>query len=84
MLDHPLATIENLRVEFQTKDGPVVGVGDVSFVTPFRYSRMIFALVVGVTVFDETPDVPMLLGTTIIVASGLYTVWRERQHMVAA
>ena len=59
-------------------------VGDVSFVTPFRYSRMIFALVVGVTVFDETPDVPMLLGTAIIVASGLYTVWRERQHMVAA
>lgn len=31
MLDHPLATIENLRVEFQTKDGPVVGVEDVSF-----------------------------------------------------
>ena len=31
MLDHPLATIENLRVEFQTKDGPVIGVEDVSF-----------------------------------------------------
>ncbi|MCV2893978.1 ABC transporter ATP-binding protein [Lentibacter sp. XHP0401] len=31
MLDQPLATIENLRVEFQTKDGPVVGVEDVSF-----------------------------------------------------
>jgi len=31
MLDHPIARIENLRVEFQTKDGPVVGVEDVSF-----------------------------------------------------
>ncbi len=31
MLDQPLARIENLRVEFQTKDGPVVGVEDVSF-----------------------------------------------------
>jgi peptide/nickel transport system ATP-binding protein/glutathione transport system ATP-binding protein len=31
MLDHPIATIENLRVEFQTKDGPVLGVEDVSF-----------------------------------------------------
>ncbi len=31
MLDQPLVTIENLRVEFQTKDGPVVGVEDVSF-----------------------------------------------------
>ncbi|MBA86424.1 ABC transporter ATP-binding protein [Thalassobius sp. S69A] len=31
MLDQPIASIENLRVEFQTKDGPVVGVEDVSF-----------------------------------------------------
>ncbi|MGY3439516.1 MULTISPECIES: ABC transporter ATP-binding protein [unclassified Marinovum] len=31
MLDQPIARIENLRVEFQTRDGPVVGVEDVSF-----------------------------------------------------
>ena len=31
MLDQPLASLRNLRVEFQTKDGPVVGVEDVSF-----------------------------------------------------
>ena len=31
MLDQPIARIETLRVEFQTKDGPVVGVEDVSF-----------------------------------------------------
>ncbi len=31
MLDQPIASVENLRVEFQTKDGPVVGVEDVSF-----------------------------------------------------
>ncbi|MET4101901.1 glutathione transport system ATP-binding protein [Roseovarius sp. MBR-78] len=31
MLDKPLARIENLRVEFETRDGPVVGVEDVSF-----------------------------------------------------
>ncbi|GGH21723.1 peptide/nickel transport system ATP-binding protein/glutathione transport system ATP-binding protein [Cribrihabitans marinus] len=31
MLDHPIAEIRKLRVEFQTKDGPVVGVEDVSF-----------------------------------------------------
>ena len=31
MLDRPLAQFRNLRVEFQTKDGPVVGVEDVSF-----------------------------------------------------
>lgn len=54
-------------------------VGDVSFVSPFRYSRMIFALIVGVSVFGERPDWPTLLGATIIIASGIYTVWRERQ-----
>ena len=31
MLDAPIARVENLRVEFQTKEGPVVGVSDVSF-----------------------------------------------------
>lgn len=59
-------------------------VGDVSFVTPFRYSRMIFALIVGVTVFGERPDMIMLLGAVIIIASGMYTVWRERKHRTAA
>lgn len=59
-------------------------VGDVSFVTPFRYSRMIFALLVGVLVFREQPDGVMLLGAAIIVSSGIYTVWRERKHRAAA
>ena len=31
MLDQPLASLKNLRVEFQTRDGPVLGVEDVSF-----------------------------------------------------
>ena len=31
MLDQPIVQIENLRVEFQTKNGTVVGVEDVSF-----------------------------------------------------
>ncbi|MFT7595683.1 MAG: drug/metabolite transporter (DMT)-like permease [Paracoccaceae bacterium] len=52
-------------------------VGEVSYVTPFRYSRMIFALVVGVVVFGERPDALMLLGAAIIIGSGFYTIWRE-------
>lgn len=55
-------------------------IGDVSFVTPFRYSRMLFALVVGMAVFGESPDRMTVLGGGIIVASGIYTVWRERKH----
>lgn len=54
--------------------------GEVSFVTPFRYSRLLFALVIGMTVFGERPDALMLLGAAIIVGSGLFTLWRERKH----
>lgn len=53
-------------------------IGEISFVTPFRYSRMIFALVIGVVVFAERPDALTLIGAGIIIASGLYTLWRER------
>jgi len=57
-------------------------VGEVSFVTPFRYSRMVFALVIGVAVFGERPDGPTLIGAGIIIASGLYTLFRERKQRV--
>lgn len=53
-------------------------IGEIGFVTPFRYSRMIFALIIGLTVFGERPDALTLLGAAIIIASGLYTLWRER------
>ena len=55
-------------------------VGEVSFVSPFRYIRLLFAMVIGITVFSETIDGLTLLGAAIIVASGIYTVWRERKH----
>lgn len=53
-------------------------IGEVSFVTPFRYSRILFALIIGTLVFTERPDTLTLLGATTVVASGLYTLWRER------
>lgn len=51
--------------------------GEVAVVAPFRYSRIVFAMFVGVLVFDERPDLWTLVGTGVIVASGLYTLWRE-------
>ena len=45
--------------------------GQVGAVTPFRYSRLIFAMVLAVTVFGERPDLPMLLGCALIVGCGL-------------
>ncbi|MFD2173336.1 DMT family transporter [Rhodobacter lacus] len=51
--------------------------GDVSVITPFRYTRLVFALILGVIVFGERPDAPMLLGAALVVASGVYTLLRS-------
>ncbi len=52
--------------------------GDISVISPFRYSRLIFALVLAILVLNERPDTLTLFGAAIIVASGYYTIWREK------
>ena len=52
--------------------------GEVSFVSPFRYSILIWALLLGFFVFGDVPDGWSMLGAVIIVASGLFTFYRER------
>ena len=59
-------------------------VGDVSAVTPFRYTRLVFAMSIGILAFGERPDLMTLIGAAIIIASGLYTVFRERKRRTAA
>jgi drug/metabolite transporter (DMT)-like permease len=50
-----------------------------SLLQPFAYSVLVWATVVGFTVFGTLPDLLTVLGATIIVASGLYTFARERR-----
>jgi drug/metabolite transporter (DMT)-like permease len=45
--------------------------GEIGAVTPFRYTRLIFAMVLGVVVFGERPDVWTLTGSAVVVAAGL-------------
>lgn len=52
--------------------------GDVSAVTPFRYVRLIFGLALGVILFGEPITPPMVLGSGLIVLSGLFIMWRSR------
>jgi len=54
-------------------------IGDASAITPFRYSRLLFSILVGVLVFGERPDALTLGGAALIIASGLYTFLRERR-----
>lgn len=51
--------------------------GEISFVAPFRYTSLIWALVLGVLLFGERPDAFVYIGAAIIIASGLYSFYRE-------
>lgn len=51
--------------------------GDVAATTPLRYTRLIFAMAIGMAFFGERPDALTLLGSALIVGAGLYTLWRE-------
>lgn len=54
--------------------------GEVGVVAPFRYSRLIVALILAVTVFGERPDAMTLAGAALIVAAGTYSLLRERRR----
>ena len=49
-----------------------------SVLQPFNYVQLVWTTVVGFVVFGDLPDAMTVLGTSIVVASGLYVWWRER------
>lgn len=57
----------------------VMRIGDVGFVAPFRYTSLLIALVLGLLFFDEWPDAQTLIGCAIVVAMGVWVLFRERQ-----
>ncbi len=54
-------------------------VAEVSAVQPFAYFQLVFASAIGITLFGESIRPNVALGVAIIVAAGLFTLWRERQ-----
>jgi drug/metabolite transporter (DMT)-like permease len=54
-------------------------VGDVAIVAPFRYSALIWAILIGWFAFDEFPQMLTFVGAGVVVATGLYTYLREHQ-----
>ncbi len=59
----------------------VMRMGEISFVAPFRYTALIWALLLGWLVFGHWPDPLTLLGGAIVVASGLFTLYREARDI---
>lgn len=58
--------------------------GAVSVVAPFRYTRLVFSMGLGVVFLAERPDVLTLIGAGLIVASGLYALAFERARKPAS
>jgi drug/metabolite transporter (DMT)-like permease len=58
--------------------------GDVSAITPFRYTRLIFGIALGVALFGERVDAATLAGAALILGAGLYVLYRERVRALEA
>ncbi len=54
-------------------------VGDIGFSAPFRYTSLIIALILGWVFYGEWPEMLTFVGAGIVVATGLFTIYRERQ-----
>jgi drug/metabolite transporter (DMT)-like permease len=56
-------------------------VGDVGFVAPFRYTYLVWAMALSIFVFADFPDAYTLIGSAIVVSTGIYSFARERKVM---
>lgn len=54
-------------------------VGEISFIAPFRYTSLLWALMLGFVVFGDWPDSLTMLGIIIVVLTGAFTFYRERK-----
>ena len=52
--------------------------GEISFISPFRYTAVLFALMLGFVFFDEQPDGIAFLGMTIVIISGIALMTRNK------
>ena len=52
--------------------------GEISVIAPFRYSRLVFALILAIIILNERPDINTITGMFIIVTAGYYTILREK------
>jgi drug/metabolite transporter (DMT)-like permease len=55
-----------------------VAIAEASFVAPFYYATLVWAALIGLVVFGEVPELPLIVGAGLIVASGIYVSWRGK------
>ncbi|WP_428696643.1 DMT family transporter [Stappia sp.] len=59
-------------------------IGDISLVAPFRYSIILWAIVIGYLVWGDIPDTFTLAGIAVLVGTGIYSLARERKLLSGA
>ena len=60
--------------------------GEISFIAPFRYTSLLWAIALGIVLLGELPDHWMLGGAAIVIGAGIYAFHREamrKRHTVA-
>ena len=62
----------------------VMRMGDAGATAPFRYTGLLWALVLGYLAFDEWPNALTMAGAGLVVATGVFTYYRERALARAA
>ena len=51
--------------------------GEISFISPFRYSAILFALILGLIFFDEKPEKTAFFGIVIVMVAGIFLMLRN-------
>ena len=52
---------------------------EASSLQPFAYLQLLFATIIGLWIFSEKLEVHVVMGALLVVLSGLFAIWRERQ-----
>ena len=68
-----MISLGSLGVIFMTE---AVRLGDMSVVSPFRYTRLLFSMAAGILILGEKVNAMMLFGSALTILSGLY-IWRR-------
>jgi drug/metabolite transporter (DMT)-like permease len=53
--------------------------GEMGVIAPFRYSALLYAVVLGYLIWDEVPDGLTWLGIALLVSAGLSLIWSNRK-----
>lgn len=52
-------------------------IAEASLLQPFNYLHLVFVTIIGVFIFNEVLEIPLIIGSMVVIAAGLYTFWRE-------